>query len=135
LAHLSNHGLAQAWRQPTEEEVEEDASPSRAEKELEVKHWDERARIKQDEQFGDSYLTRFASGTSRRAPLAVLFFERAGPIGTGVFFFLFSFFSSSVFSFSTVYKKFETVSNSEQISNGTKFEILNIFQMKQFFKF
>jgi hypothetical protein len=59
----------------------------------------------------------------------VLFFERAGPIGTGVFFF------SSVFSFSPVYKKIETVSNSEQILNGTKLEILNRFQMEQFFKF
>jgi hypothetical protein len=50
------------------------------------------------------------------------------------FFLLFSFFSS-VFSFSPVYKKFETVSNSEQILNGIKFEILNRFQMEQFFKF
>jgi hypothetical protein len=77
----------------------------------------------------------FCVGTSWRAPLAVLFFERAGPIGTGIFFFFFFFVFSYVFSFSPVYKKFKTVSNSEQISNGTKFEILNRFQMEQFFKF
>jgi hypothetical protein len=65
----------------------------------------------------------------------VLIFERAGPIGTGVFFFSFVFIFSSVFLFSPVYKKFETVSNSEQILNGIKFEILNRFQMEQFFKF
>jgi hypothetical protein len=41
--------------------------------------------------YGDSYLTPFTFGTSWRAPLVVPFFERAGPIGTGVYFFSFVF--------------------------------------------
>jgi hypothetical protein len=75
-------------------------------------------------------------------PLAVLFFERVGPIGTCIFIFLLFFFSFSIFSFSPIYKKIQNsfkfwtdfkwnkFSNSEQISNGTIFQILNIFQMK-----
>jgi hypothetical protein len=96
---------------------------------------------------GESYLTPFASGTSRRIPLVMLFFERVSPIRTGVslFFFCFRFFfllcifsclykNSKQFQILNTYKfkfwtdfKWNKFSNSEQISNGTNFQILNIF--------
>jgi hypothetical protein len=64
-------------------------------------------------------LMRFALGTSWRALLAVLFFEQAGSIETGVFFLFFLLFFHFL----------------QFIKNLKQFQILNRFQMEQNLKF
>jgi hypothetical protein len=68
---------------------------------------------------GDSYLTSLASGIIS-TPLDVLFFEWAGPIRTGAFFFLLFLFSFYIFLFSPVNKNFEIVSKSKKIEIVSK---------------